>query len=92
MGLTLKHIVSTKAGTFHYRRRIPKDAAEVIGKREFKRLLGQTEREALRNYPKVNAEFERVVEDARKAARSVTDLTPLKSIVWQNEGLPNWRH
>ncbi|MEJ1173424.1 site-specific integrase [Agrobacterium sp. CMT1] len=78
MGLTLKHIVSTKAGTFHYRRRIPKDAAEVIGKREFKRLLGQTEREALRNYPKVNAEFERVVEDARKAARSVTDLTPLE--------------
>ncbi len=79
MGLTLKHIVPTKAGTFHYRRRIPKDAAEVIGKREFKRLLGQTEREALRNYPKVNAEFERVVEDARRgAARSVADLTPLE--------------
>lgn len=79
MGLILKHIVSTKAGTFHYRRRIPKDAAEVIGRSEFKRLLGQTEREALRNYPKVNAEFERVVEDARKgAARNVADLTPLE--------------
>ncbi|MFN7009049.1 MAG: tyrosine-type recombinase/integrase [Allorhizobium sp.] len=79
MGLILKHIVSTKAGTFHYRRRIPKDAAEVIGRSEFKRLLGQTEREALRNYPKVNAEFERVVEEARKgAARNVADLTPLE--------------
>jgi hypothetical protein len=79
MGLILKHIVSTKAGTFHYRRRIPKDAAEAIGRSEFKRLLGQTEREALRNYPKVHAEFERVVEDARKgAARNLADLTPLE--------------
>jgi integrase len=79
MGLILKHIVSTKAGTLHYRRRIPKDAAEVIGRSEFKRLLGQTEQEALRNYPKVNSEFERVVEDARKrAAPNVADLTPLE--------------
>lgn len=79
MGLILKHIVTTKAGTFHYRRRIPKDAAEVIGRSEFKRLLGQTEREALRNYPKVNTEFDRVVEDARKgAALNIADLTPLE--------------
>ncbi|MGG7517571.1 DUF6538 domain-containing protein, partial [Allorhizobium undicola] len=65
MGLALKHIIRTKAGTFHYRRRIPKDAADVLGKGEFKRRLGETEREALRNYPKINAEYERAIVEAR---------------------------
>ena len=79
MGLILKHVVPTRAKTFHYRRRYPREVAPIIGKNEFKRLLGQTEREALRNYPKVNAEFEKMVEDARRvAARSSVDLTPLE--------------
>lgn len=66
MGLVLKHVVRTKAGTWHYRRRLPKDVGEVVGKGEFKRLLGSTEREALRNYPQINAEFERLVAEARR--------------------------
>lgn len=66
MGLVLKYVVQTKAGTWHYRRRLPRDVVALIGKGEFKRLLGETEREALRNYPKVHAEFERVVVDARR--------------------------
>jgi integrase len=78
MGLTLKHIVLTKAGTFHYRRRIPKDAAEVVGKSEFKRLLGQTEREALRAYPRVNMEYERLILAARTRPRTAGDLTSLE--------------
>lgn len=77
--LTLRHVTTTKAGTWHYRRRLPKDAAEVLGKGEFKRLLGSTEREALRNYPKVNAEFERMIEGARRLAeRTRQGLTPLE--------------
>ncbi|TCV55146.1 tyrosine-type recombinase/integrase [Agrobacterium tumefaciens] len=73
MGLALKHIIRTKAGTFHYRRRIPKDAADVLGKAEFKRRLGETEREALRNYPKINAEYERSVIDARARLLATAD-------------------
>ena len=68
MGLVLKHIIRTKAGTLHYRRRFPKDAISAIGRGEFKRLLGSTDREALQNYPKVNAEFERLVAEARRPA------------------------
>ena len=73
MGLVLKHVVRTKAGTLHYRRRFPKDVSAVLHKGEFKRLLGSTEREALRNYPKVHAEFEQLVADARRPA-----VSPLK--------------
>ncbi|WP_366662778.1 DUF6538 domain-containing protein, partial [Mesorhizobium sp.] len=64
MGLVLKHVYLTKAGTWHYRRRLPRDIAALIRQNEFKRLLGSTEREALRNYPNVNAEFERLVIEA----------------------------
>ncbi|NYJ13438.1 hypothetical protein GGI64_004522 [Rhizobium leguminosarum] len=51
MGLTLKYVRVTSAGTFHYRRRVPKEMAVSTGQTEFKRLLGKSEREALRNYP-----------------------------------------
>ncbi|RNJ41102.1 hypothetical protein DNR46_36105 [Mesorhizobium japonicum] len=42
------------------------DVAPLLGQGEFKRLLGSTEREALRNYPKVNGEFERLVAETRR--------------------------
>jgi integrase len=66
MGLTLKYVVRTKADTLHYRRRLPKDVAASVGKAEFKRLLGQNEREALKSYPQVHASFERLVADVRR--------------------------
>lgn len=80
MGLVLKHVVHTKAGTWHYRRRLPRDVTSLVGKGEFKRLLGETEREALRNYPKVHAEFERVVADARRqeTTASPVSATPME--------------
>ncbi|RWG49771.1 MAG: hypothetical protein EOQ64_28075, partial [Mesorhizobium sp.] len=75
MGLVLKHVYLTKAGTWHYRRRLPRDIAALIRQNEFKRLLGSTEREALRNYPNVNAEFERLVIEARRR-RDIPADTP----------------
>ncbi|PBB90333.1 hypothetical protein CK215_22020 [Mesorhizobium sp. WSM3864] len=80
MGLVLKHVVQTKAGTWHYRRRLPRDVSALVGKNEFKRYLGETEREALRNYPKVHAEFERVVAAARREepTASLASATPLE--------------
>ncbi|AEK54393.1 MULTISPECIES: site-specific integrase [Brucella] len=61
MGLLLRYVFQTKFGTWHYRRRVPKAAQAFIPKGEFKRLLGETRREALRNWPRVNAEFERLI-------------------------------
>ncbi|RUV45333.1 integrase [Mesorhizobium sp. M1A.T.Ca.IN.004.03.1.1] len=79
MGLVLKHVVLTKAGTWHFRRRLPRDVAARLKQGEFKRLLGTTEREALRHYPKVNAEFERVVADARRRNGAASPAeTPLE--------------
>lgn len=50
---------------------------EVLGQGGFKRFLGVTEREALKNYSKVDAEFERLVEGVR---RRVAALTPYEFI------------
>ncbi|MFK0684914.1 site-specific integrase [Ochrobactrum sp. BD67] len=61
MGLLLRYVFQTKFGTWHYRRRVPKAAQAFIPKGEFKRFLGETRREALRNWPRVNAEFERLI-------------------------------
>ncbi len=79
MGLVLKYARLTKAGTWHYRRRIPTKLRDFLKQGEFKRYLGSTEREALKNFPKVDAEFERLVAVAhRKASRlSDTSLSPL---------------
>ena len=86
MGLVLEYAICTKAGTLHYRRRFPKAVVEVIHRGEFKRLLGSTEREALQNYPKVNADFERQVAEAlRPALGNIgSPATPLDSIKQRN--------
>lgn len=80
MGLVLKNVLQTKAGTWHYRRRLPRDVAPLLGQGEFKRLLGSTEREALRNYPKVNGEFERLVSETRRRSGGpdLSTLTPME--------------
>lgn len=65
MGLVLKHIEQTKSGSWQYRRRVPKDVAEVIAKREFKRKLGDSQRAALAAYPRYHAEVEREIAEAK---------------------------
>lgn len=61
MGLVLQHIQRTESGSFIYRRRIPKDLATIIQKREFKKKLGATEAEALKIYPQFHAQVEREI-------------------------------
>ena len=69
MGLSLKYVVLTNAGTWHYRRRAPKAARTTFPQSEFKRLLGDTRREALRNWPHVHAEFERVTNSDKSSPK-----------------------
>lgn len=66
MGLVLKHVERTKTGSFQYRRRVPKDVSAIITKREFKRKLGDSQREALAAYPQYHALVEREIADAKR--------------------------
>ena len=60
MAIQLKH-VEKRRGVFGYRRRVPRDLQDVIGKKEFTKTLGKTYREALANYRLVHAEVDRVI-------------------------------
>ena len=65
MGLVLKHVERTRAGTFQYRRRVPREVSATITKREFKRKLGDSQREALAAYPRYHAMVEREIAEAK---------------------------
>lgn len=60
----MKYVERTASGGFQYRRRVPKAVSAVITKREFKRKLGDSEREALAAYPRFHAQVERKIADA----------------------------
>ena len=60
MAIQLKH-VEKRRGVFGYRRRVPRDLQDVIGKKEFTKTLGKTYKEALANYQLVHAEVDRVI-------------------------------
>lgn len=66
MGLVLPHVEQTKTGSWQYRRRVPKDIAAIITKREFKRKLGDSQKEALKAYPRYHAQVEREIAAARQ--------------------------
>ncbi len=65
MGLVLKYVKRTNSGGFEYRRRVPKDIADQVAMREFKRVLGRSEREALRSFPYTHDQVERQLAEAR---------------------------
>lgn len=76
MGLVLKHVERSKTGSFQYRRRVPRAVAGIIAKREFKRKLGDTEREALRAWPVYHAQVEREIAQAlRQGAKTAATQT-----------------
>ncbi len=78
MSITLKRVQTTATGAIHYRRKLPKDVREAIGQREFKRLIGHSQKEAVRNYAAADAECERLIEKARrKGGAGAAEATPL---------------
>ncbi|RLP26591.1 site-specific integrase [Mesorhizobium sp. YM1C-6-2] len=78
MSITLKRVQTTATGAIHYRRKLPKDVREAIGQREFKRLIGHNQKEAVRNYAAADAECERLIEKARrKGGAGAAEATPL---------------
>jgi len=57
MGIVLKYVERTQSGSFQYRRRVPKQVSANITKLEFKRTLGDSEKEALATPPGVTPGF-----------------------------------
>lgn len=66
MGLILKYVQRTKSGRYRYRRRIPEQLQPMLGKREIVTALGESNRQALRRYPQIHAEAERVLSAAHQ--------------------------
>ena len=64
MALVLKHVERTKSGGYQSRRRVPKDVAAVITRGEFKRKLGDSEKETLKAWPECHALAEREIAEA----------------------------
>lgn len=56
MGLVLRYARQTRTGKWQYRRRFPTALTDLIQRTEFKRLLGNTEAEALQAYSKDRAQ------------------------------------
>ncbi|WP_141247110.1 hypothetical protein [Mesorhizobium sp. WSM3866] len=66
MKIDVKHIQKRGKAGWRYRRKIPEELRGIFGKREHLVPLGATEHEALRKYPKVHAEAEKLLADAVK--------------------------
>lgn len=73
MGLVLNYIERTAAGSFQYRRRVPKDILGIIGKTMFKKKLGDSRQEALAAYPRYHGQVEREIAAARQRLTSPAD-------------------
>ncbi|RLL74170.1 hypothetical protein D8666_13215 [Ochrobactrum soli] len=86
MGLTLKYVQKTPAGTFRYRRRVPDDLKAVIGKRELTEFLGDTQKQAATRYAKTHGKFEKILKDALLKSAGAANV-PKKELsefeIWQ---------
>jgi integrase len=65
-----------REGRYIYRRRFPKDVADVVGRIEFRQALGTTDRqEALRLARQVSVEFDRLCSQAMEGLQGVSGST-----------------
>lgn len=75
MGLVVKHVGETKAGTFHYCRRVPKEILEVIGKIIFKKKPDVSRKEALAACPRHHAEIDMTIAVALRRQAMTSGLS-----------------
>ena len=66
----MRHLSQLANGKFLYRRAIPQRLRPLLGKREFKRILGSTEEEALRAYPSYHRDIEDTLKTLKPLGRS----------------------
>lgn len=82
MGLVLKYVQEPSASRrqYRYRRRVPDDLQSIAGKKELIATLGDSEKEALKAYPRIHAGFEEELALARKTLASERAKRPFAEL------------
>jgi integrase len=75
--LVLKYAKGSPSEGWRYRRAVPEKLRPIIGKRELKLFLGETEAEAVRSYARFHSMVERQLRDARRVLVNGGAIRPL---------------
>lgn len=70
MGVVLRYVRINKAGRYEFRRGVPERLRQIVGSREIKKVLADTEAKAVAIYPCVRAEADKVLEAAERALKA----------------------
>ena len=65
-------------GIYRYRRRVPKNLVERIGKGYLYRNLGRTKRDVVGNWPEAHAEVEAILDGTQASAEKSAELIKRK--------------
>ena len=65
-------------GIYRYRRRVPKNLVERVGKGYLYRNLGRTKKDVVGNWPEAHAEVEAILDGAQASAEKSADLIKRK--------------
>ena len=75
MSMTVEHI-QQRGQSFRYRRKVPAQLRDILGKGELVFPLGKSKAEALRSYDRVHRDAERILKQARDEALGLTAKVP----------------
>ncbi|WP_245436195.1 SOS response-associated peptidase family protein [Mesorhizobium tamadayense] len=101
MKIDVKHIQKRGKAGWRYRRKIPEELRSILGKREILIPLGPTEAIAIKKYPRVHAEAEKLLLSALSSKKapppnSHQSLTALEQFKWGQQDVrrlqldPEW--
>lgn len=79
--LQVKYLKFDSRGQYRYRRRVPVGLVKILGKREFVKVLGRTETEALQAYSAYHDYVESLI-SGTSAPRTVTDPKEIKGAIY----------
>ena len=65
-------------GIYRYRRRVPKNLVERVGKGYLYRNLGRTKKDVVGNWPEAHADVEAILDGAQASAEKSADLIKRK--------------
>ena len=94
VGLMLPYTQKLPSGAWRYRRPVPERLKQIISKENLVKKLGKTYGDALAAYPKVHAEFERILRKAEEilaAEAEPKDLPILTKLELYLEGISRVR-
>ncbi|MER8421289.1 hypothetical protein [Mesorhizobium sp. M1329] len=96
MKIDVKHIQKRGKAGWRYRRKIPEELRAILGKREILIPLGPTEAIAIKKYPKVHAEAEKLLLSALSSKKAPSpnshqSLTALEQFKWGQQDVRRWR-